>query len=326
VSTGFALGLAACGGGGSPNGPSSPAGPSYSVTATVFYDENGNGVLDGSEGVRLPQVEVVIGSASARSTGTGQAVVTGVPPGSQQVAIRTETLPAFYVPASPMSVQVPDGGEVRFPVMLPIGTNNPNVYMAFGDSLTGGEGSTDGNGYRIRLQNLLAGYLGRAQVVSNSRDGTFSSQGAERIPGRLNFYKPAYNLILYGTNDWNDQSCQNSPPANCYTIDSLRTIVAETRAFRTLPVLGTLPPVNPATNASRNVYIDQMNVLIKNLAREQGALVADLNAEFKAQGGDLSRFYVDDVHFNDSGYDVMARGWFKYLTQARSAAVASVPD
>jgi lysophospholipase L1-like esterase len=296
------------------------------VTATVFYDENGNGTLDGSEGVRLPQVEVVVGSASARSTGTGQAVVTGVPPGSQQVAIRTETLPAFYVPASPFSVQVPESGEVRFGVMLPIGTNNPNVYLAFGDSLTGGEGSTDGNGYRIRLQNLLAGYLGRAQVVSNSRDGTFSSQGAERIPGRLNFYKPAYNLILYGTNDWNDQSCQNAPPASCFTIDSLRTIVGETRAFRTMPVLGTLPPVNPATNASRNAYIDQMNVLIKNLAREQGALVADLNAEFKAQGGDLSRFYVDDVHFNDSGYDVMARAWFKYLTQARSAAVASVPD
>jgi hypothetical protein len=69
------------------------------VTAIVFYDENGNGTLDPSEGVRLPQVEVVVGSASARSTGTGQAVVTGVPPGSQQVAIRTETLPAFYVPA-----------------------------------------------------------------------------------------------------------------------------------------------------------------------------------------------------------------------------------
>ena len=52
-------------------------------------------------------------------------------------------------------------------------------------------------------------------------------------------------------------------------------------------MLATLTPINPARNASRNVWVDQMNVLIKNLAREQGALVADLNAEFKAQGGDL---------------------------------------
>jgi lysophospholipase L1-like esterase len=326
VPTCLLVGLTACGGG-SGGGPSGPSGPNYSVTATVFYDQNANGQLDGNEAVRLPQVEVVVGSASGRSAaGTGQAVVSGVAPGAQQVAIRTESLPVFFVPASPIPVQVPEStGEVRFPVMLPIGANNPNVYLAFGDSLTSGEGSSDGNGYRMRLQSLLAGHLGRAEVVSNTRDGTFSSQGAERIPGRLNFYKPAYNLILYGTNDWNDQSCQNSPPASCFTIDSLRTIVAETRLFRVLPVLGTLPPVNPARNASRNVYIDQMNVLIKNLAREQGALVADLNAEFKAQGGDLSRYFVDDVHMNDSGYDVMARAWLKYLTQPRSAATSSVP-
>ncbi len=326
VPTCLLVGLTACGGG-SGGGPGGPSGPSYSVTATVFYDQNSNGQLEGNEAVRLPQVEVVVGSVSGRSATGGQAVVTGVAPGAQQVAIRTESLPAFYVPSTPISVQVPEAsGEVRFPVMLPIGTNNPNVYLAFGDSLTSGEGSSDGNGYRVRLQTLLAAHLGRAEVVSNTRDGTFSSQGAERIPGRLNFYKPAYTLILYGTNDWNDQSCQSTPPASCFTIDSLRTIVTETKFFRALPVLGTIPPVNPSRNASRNVYIDQMNVLIKNLAREQGALVADLNAEFKAQGGDLSRYFVDDVHFNDAGYDVMARGWLKYLTQARSAAVSSVPD
>ena len=326
LAAGLATGLTACGGGGSPGGPSTPPTPTYSVTATVFYDQNANGQMDGTEVVRLPQVEVVVGAASARSAMvTGQAVVNGVTGGAQQVAIRTETLPIFFVPASPIAVQVPTGSEVRYPVQLPIGSNNPNVYMAFGDSLTSGDGSTDGNGYKLRLQSLLAAHLGRAEVVANSRDGTFSRQGAERIPGRLNFYKPAYNLILYGTNDWNDQSCQSAPPASCFTIDSLRTIVEETKSFRVLPVLATLTPINPARNASRNVWVDQMNVLIKNLAREQGALLADLNAEFKAQGGDLSRFFVDDVHFNDAGYDVMARAWFKYLTQARSAAATTVP-
>jgi lysophospholipase L1-like esterase len=326
--TGLAMGLCACGGGGgTPGGPSTPPGNTYSLTAIVFYDQNANGQLDGNEAVRLPQVEVVVGSASARSAvGTGQAVVSGVPPGAQQVAIRTETLPVFFVPASPISVLVPETtGEIRFPVQLPIGTNQPNVYMAFGDSLTVGVGSNDGNGYRVRLQSLLAAHLGRAEVVDQGRDGTFSRQGADRIPGRLNFSKPAYNLIHYGTNDWNDQSCQGAPVAACFTIDSLGIIAEETKAVRTLPVLATLVPANPARNASRNVWIDQMNLLIKNLAREQGALLADLNAEFKAQGGDLSRYFVDDVHLSDAGYDVMARAWFKYLTQARSAAVSSVP-
>src|SRR5215831_3100186 len=118
VLTSLGLCLPACGGKGTPGGPSTPPGPSYTVTATVFYDQNANGLLDASESVRLPQVEVVVGSVSARSaTGTGQAVVNGVPPGTQQVAIRTETLPVFFVPASPISVQVPEtAGPILFPV------------------------------------------------------------------------------------------------------------------------------------------------------------------------------------------------------------------
>src|SRR5215468_8118092 len=271
-------GLSGCGHG-STTGPTPSPSPTYSVTATVFYDENGNGQLDTGESVRLPQVEVVVGPVSARSaSGSGQAVVTGVPADSQQVAIRTETVPFFFVPGSPVTVDVPQtGGDIRFPMRLPIGNNHPNVYMAFGDSLTTGVGSTDANGYRVKLQNLLGGYLGRAEVVNQGKDGTFSTVGADRIPGSLNRTRPAYNLILYGTNDWNDQRCQGVPPASCYTIDSLRIIIEETKSAQSLPVLATLTPANPKLNASRNDWIDGMNALIKALAREQGALLADLN-------------------------------------------------
>src|SRR5512141_2659883 len=76
--------LTACsGGGGSPSTPSSPPPPTYSVTATVFYDENGNGVLDPPEIVRVPNVTVVIGTGTGTSAAnTGQAVVTGIQEGS----------------------------------------------------------------------------------------------------------------------------------------------------------------------------------------------------------------------------------------------------
>ncbi|HEX9202641.1 MAG TPA: hypothetical protein VF964_01665, partial [Vicinamibacteria bacterium] len=94
----LSLPLAACGGGKSPTGPNPSADPTYSVSALVFYDENGNGVLDASEAVRLQQIDVVVGSVSAKSAAGGQAVVSGVRAGSQTVAIRTESLPAFFVP------------------------------------------------------------------------------------------------------------------------------------------------------------------------------------------------------------------------------------
>ena len=67
----LAAGLPSCGGGGSPSSPSSPSTPptpsvpTYSVTATVFYDQNGNGQLDGNDNTRVPGVDVVIDSDAA---------------------------------------------------------------------------------------------------------------------------------------------------------------------------------------------------------------------------------------------------------------------
>ena len=323
------LALVACGGGGrSPSDPSGPPPePTYSVTTVVFYDENGNGVLDGAEDVRLQQVDVVVGAVSAKSGAGGQAVVGGVKAGSQTVAIRTESLPPYFVPTAPLPVQVPQaGGEVRLAVRLPIGDNRPNVYLAFGDSLTVGEGSSDNNGYRLKLQSRLIGSLGRAEVINAGQSGRDSRNGAARIPGKNGLlHRPAYTLILYGTNDWQDQGCQSSPAAACFTIDSLQTIVDEVKARESIPVLATLPPANPAINPGRNVWHDQMNELIKGLARSEGAILADLNAAFKARGNLPSLFSGDPngVHPNDAGYDVMTDAFFKAITGARSASASS---
>jgi lysophospholipase L1-like esterase len=321
-----------CGGGaGSPTRPTPPPVSTYSVTAVVFYDENGNGQLDPDEAVRIPGVDVVVqGIATAKTAqATGQAVVTGVQAGSQSVAIRTESLPFFFIPGPPVSVQVPQTGVVNLPVTLPIGSNQTNVYMAFGDSITNGVGSSDGGGYRTRLLNLLGPYFGRAQIINQGLDGSDSFYGAFRIPGSLHRNQPAYTLIEYGTNDWNSQSCQVGPPSGCTTLNNLRQMVEQVKGIRSLPVIATIIPANPALNPiERNQWIAQINGGIKNLAINEGALVADLNAAFMAQGGDLSRFFSSDpafadVHPNDAGYDLIAQAFFKSLTQARSGATTS---
>jgi acyl-CoA thioesterase-1 len=288
----------------------------------VFYDENGNGVMDAIEAVRLQQIDVVVGSVSAKSAAGGQAVVSGVRAGSQTVAIRTESLPAFFVPTTPIPVQVPQSGDpVRLPVRLPIGDNLPNRYLAFGDSITAGDGSSDSKGYVLKLQSRLASYLGRAEVIPEGKSGSPSWEGAARIPGKKGLdHKPAYTLILYGTNDWNDQECQLRPAADCFTIESLTTIIDEVKKRDSLPVLATLPPANPAVNDGRNQWNDQMNVLIKGLAQSEGALLADLNAAFKAKGNLPGLFDPSDpngVHPNDAGYDVIADAFLKAITGPR---------
>lgn len=309
------------GGGGGPAGPSSPpSDPTYPVSVVVYYDQNGNGVLDPSETGRMPGAEVVAGSATAKTErATGRAVVQATA-GTQTVAVRAESLPPFWVPTTGVTVTVPGAAEVQLPLRLPIGDNQPEIYVAFGDSLTSGVGSSTGGGYRAPLQALLGSYFGQGIVVNSGRDGTFSSTGAARIPGVMSRERPAYTLVFYGTNDWNDQRCQTRPPADCYTIDNLRIIVDYVKRVSSNPVLATLPPTNPAlAPRERTEWNAQMNTLIKSLAQSEGAILADLFAAFPTTNpSDLPRYFFDDVHPNDQGYLLIAQAFLKALGTSRS--------
>jgi lysophospholipase L1-like esterase len=295
---------ASCGGGSTPAGPSTPS-LTYPVPVVVFYDENANGILDPGEGARVPGVEASIAGKTARSDKvSGLAVVAGVPAGTGTLTVRPDTFPPFYrPPAAALSVQVPPSSNTNVPLTLPIGSNTPSLYMAFGDSITVGDGSSDGAGYRDQLQNLLQGSFGRGVLNDQGITGTRSNFGAERIADVLRRVRPAYTLILYGTNDWNTPACKQSAP--CFTIDSLRSIVQEVKAASSLPVLATIPPANPSWPtfvAERNAWVSQEDVLIRALAREQGAALADIEGAFRsAAGGDLSQLFSDNVHPNDRG-------------------------
>jgi lysophospholipase L1-like esterase len=292
----------------------------------VFYDQNGNGQLDSNENTRVPGVEVVVGTGAGTSApGTGIANVTGIREGALTAAVRTESLPAYFVPSPPTPIQVPGATEVRIPLTLPIGSNHPNLYLGLGDSITLGDGSSDGKGYQMKLQNLLGPHFGRAEVVTRGRSGDSSIETEEVTRRTLRDHGPAYTLIMLGTNDWQDQVCQNQGPAACFTIDALRSIVEQVKDWDSLAVLATIIPGNPTqVPAARNVWFDAMNLRIKALAQEQNVTLADLNADFKA-AGNLSALFDDDVHPNDLGYQVIAQGWFRAITRARSAAASSSP-
>ena len=62
----LAISLAGCGSGG--DGPTNPPPvQTFTVGVAFFYDENGNGTLDATEGVRVPDVLVDIGGRQGRS-------------------------------------------------------------------------------------------------------------------------------------------------------------------------------------------------------------------------------------------------------------------
>ena len=295
--------------------------PHSPVTVVVFYDENGDGQAGADEVVRLPGVEVVIGDGSAKTAAGGRAVVQA-PLGAQTVTVRIESLPAFYLPPVPRPVTVPANEEILLPLILPT-SERPNVYMAFGDSITAGEGSSDGEGYRGRLDLELAAYLGTSEVVNEGRSGTQTNEGADRVGRALSRRNPAYTLIMYGTNDWNTPACQAQAAPPCQTIDEMRSIIEEVKASSSLPVLSTIIPANPALDpAGRNQWVREENRLLQDLARAEGIPLADPATLFFAQSN-LPALFSDHVHPNDAGYELIARAFFLAVTGPRSATGAS---
>ena len=323
--------LSACGGGngGGTSGPTpvQSSGPTFSVSGAVFYDENGNGTLDAGENVRVADVTVQIGTATGKTSKVlGEFSVPGVPAGTQQVTLSRTTLPPFYAAPATVTVTVPQSQGLLIPVTLPIGTNRPNVYMGFGDSITIGEGSPDNRGYRPGLEARLAGFFGRGTVVQEGIDATRSNAGANRIDTSLNRARPAYTLILYGTNDFNVLACKTDPP--CFTIDSLRDIVLSARGSRSLPILSTIIPANPngALQPDRNQWVAAMNVRIRALAREMQVPLADPEPLF-TKDPDFERLYTDHVHPNNSGYDHIAEAFYTaIITPTTTATSVSEPS
>ncbi|MEA3545995.1 MAG: GDSL-type esterase/lipase family protein, partial [Thermodesulfobacteriota bacterium] len=73
----------------------------------------------------------------------------------------------------------------------------PNdILLAFGDSLTSGVGTRPELSYPVHLSRFLA-----RKVINAGVPGETSTEGARRLPGLLDQYKPELLLLFHGGND-----------------------------------------------------------------------------------------------------------------------------
>jgi lysophospholipase L1-like esterase len=313
------LTASACGGGGG-TGPTEPTVPRHPVQLVVFYDENGNGVADATENAAVPDVDVDIAGQTGRSAKiTGLTNVPNVPDGTQTVALRSASIPPYYrLAGAAPSVTVPQTASGTVALTLSIGNNRPGRYLAYGDSITEGLGSRDVDGYTGPLQQALQQHFGRGVVEADGLGGTKSDDGTERLGSLLGRVRPAYTLILYGTNDW--KRCLGDVP--CYTVDALRTQIGIVKAASSLPILGTIPPCNTHDNPpERNEWITRMNVAVRAMAAQENVPVADIHAGFMREAGThLEDLFVDLVHPNDRGYLIIANEFFKAIATRPATA------
>jgi lysophospholipase L1-like esterase len=189
------------------------------------------------------------------------------------------------------------------------------VLMPLGASITHGQESTDGNGYRDHLRTKLVEEGYQVDMVGNHPNGTMEDNANEGWPGFLidgvhdkakvavPQYKPNLVLINAGTNDCNKDV--DIPNAGERMKSLLDTVFSESP--KATVVLSTLlPNDNPNTNERAQRVNEQLRQLVIDQQKEGRAIVG---ADFQGDNGLTVDDLVDGTHPTDAGYEKMVPVW-----------------
>lgn len=191
--------------------------------------------------------------------------------------------------------------------------------MPLGDSITFGDGSTHGAGYRKDLWHALsqAGY--DVDFVGSEQDGAIPDPDHEGHPGWeiddisdqvvrwLTRWRPTIVLLHIGTNDLDrDADIQRAPARLGALIDTILRTVPAARLF-----VASLAPVLSEVVQRR---IDAFNAEVPGLVTERAGTGHRVHFVDMAAAMTISDL-ADELHPNDQGYAKMAGVWFGALTR-----------
>ena len=145
-------------------------------------------------------------------------------------------------------------------------SNNQNMVVCLGDSITAGYGST---GYPAYLESMSG-----KSCVNAGIGGSATRSGYSRVRSLLFAYRPAYLCVLYGANDINQGKSAS------YTIENLRAICNYAADMQTCPILATLTPMT-GKYQKNNAAVSSLNAKIRDLANACSYRLVDLEKEFE---------------------------------------------
>ncbi|KAI5923136.1 SGNH hydrolase-type esterase domain-containing protein [Camillea tinctor] len=194
--------------------------------------------------------------------------------------------------------------------------------MPLGASITFGQGSSDGNGYRKDLRDKLIAAGFDVDMVGNNPGGTMQDNQCEGYPGftidqvhakakiSVPQYKPNLVLVNAGLND----CFQNVDTGNAGT--RMRSMLNDVYndSPNALIVLSTL-----LTNADANVRtcvasINQQYTDLASSLRLQGKRI--ILADMQPPAGPAIADLGEGTHPNDQGYQKMANVWYPRIQLA----------
>jgi len=165
--------------------------------------------------------------------------------------------------------------------------NNNQVIVAFGDSLTFGQGVETENSY----PSLLAKDTGR-RVVNLGVSGETSSQALERLDEVFS-YNPGIVIIEFGANDFFQRVGVSA------TVENIKKITDEVQKHGAVAVI-----VSFSTKSLVEKYTDAYC----DIAREKGAVFIPgmMDGVFGK-----SELMSDNLHPNEAGYKIVEQKIFK---------------
>ena len=218
------------------------------------------------------------------------------------------------------------------------------TIMPLGDSITRGSHSTDSNGYRRELKDLLVSSGYDVNFVGSLRDGAFVDNQHEGHSGflvnQLNVSgymtnNPAQIVLLHiGTNNITPDGLYTTPNEVAGLLDEIDNW--ETDNNKTVIVIlaeiinrlgHTCPKSSETTTFNNNVKAMALN---RNNDPVQPDRIVIVDMECSA-GLNYNTDIADTVHPNDNGYEKMAAKWFadgllKVLPQADAGADQNVDE
>ncbi|MDZ7267057.1 MAG: Ig-like domain-containing protein [candidate division KSB1 bacterium] len=195
--------------------------------------------------------------------------------------------------------------------------------MPLGNSITEGVGSSHSAGYRYYLFNLLGNAGVSFDFVGSLQDGSgFSDTEHEGHSGfraeqldvtaYLTQHNPDYVLLEVGTNDIS----QGDTPAQVR--DDIAAILDAIHAYN--PAIQTyLSTVVPRKdNAAKETATEQLNALLPALVSDKVAaghklVLVDNHSRLVADPNWETTLMADNLHPNDSGYELMATEFFNAI-------------
>ena len=200
--------------------------------------------------------------------------------------------------------------------------------LPLGDSITFGEGSSDGNGYRLALHNLLHAendldYIGRV------KSGTMVDNDNEGYPGYpivsvASTMKPVYPerpnivLLMAGTND---VILNNDRDTMYAALDKLIDQVMTACPDAVVLVAEITPLLDPKREAKRLAYNSAIPGIVKPYA-DDGKHVAVVDMKRITPSHINS---TDGIHPNDEGYRLIAHAWYEAILAADAKGWLTVP-